>query len=104
MNGGGKIVMKKCCLCNTEFSANFNGACLVPNTEYRLCLKCAANVRILTHFHAKNQEEYENAFYELLKKLLVNKYPDQVTQELYNILKDISTYSEYCAMAQKAEH
>lgn len=96
--------MKKCCLCNAEFSPNFTGARFVPNTEYRLCLTCSARVRILTKFHAKNQEEYEDAFYQLHKKLLVNKYPDEVAKELYNILKDITTYSEYCKMAQKAEH
>lgn len=87
--------MDKCCLCNSPFSASFKGASFIPNTNYRLCLKCASAVKTLTRFTAPNQDIYEDAFYMLHKKLLVNKYPDEVSRELYEILKDISTYGEY---------
>lgn len=87
--------MERCCLCGSPFSPSFRGASFIQNTNYRLCLKCASSVKLLTKFNAPNQAAYEDAFYWLHKKLLVNKYPDEVSKELFEILKDITTYSEY---------
>ena len=65
--------MNRCCLCNSEFSANFKGASLAPDLkDARLCLKCAHAVRILTKFDAKDQDTYEENFYYLHKKLIIN--------------------------------
>lgn len=93
--------MNQCCLCNAPFSANFRGASFIQNTDYRLCLKCAAAVRTLTKFDAKSQEIYEDAFYLLHKKLLINKYPRQITEELFRILQDVTTYSDYLNKQQQ---
>lgn len=87
--------MDKCSLCKAPFSANFKGAGFIEDKEYRLCLKCASAVKTLTRFTATNQDAYEDAFYRLHKMLLVNKYPDEVSAELYEILKDVTTYGEY---------
>ena len=90
------MTMNRCCLCNAEFSANFKGASLAPHLkDARLCLKCAHAVRILTKFDAKDQDTYEENFYYLHKKLIINKYPKEITQILFDILKDITTYGEY---------
>lgn len=94
--------MNRCCLCNAEFSANFKGAAFVPHlSDARLCLKCSHAVKTMTHFDAKDQEAYEDSFYYLHKKLIINKYPDEISRALFDILKDITTYGEY--LKKKAE-
>lgn len=94
--------MNRCCLCNAEFSANFKGASLAPHLkDSRLCLKCAHDVRILTRFDAPDQETYENAFYHLHKKLIINKYPDEIAKVLYDILQDVTTYGAYLEQKEK---
>ena len=93
--------MKHCCLCKTPFSASFKGASFIPNTDYRLCLECAAAVRTLTKFDARSQDTYEDAFCFLHKKMVINKYPPEVKQMLSDILQDITTYSEYLKKQQE---
>lgn len=94
--------MNRCCLCNAEFSPSFRGAGFIRNQkDARLCLKCANDVRILTRFDAPNQDVYEEAFYHLHKKLLVNKYPDDIAKMLFDILKDVTTYGAYLEQKKK---
>lgn len=94
--------MNRCCLCNAEFSANFTGASLAPHLKNaRICLKCSHDVRILTRFDAPDQKAYEEAFYHLHKKLLTNRYPDEIARVLFDILQDITTYSAYLEQKEK---
>ena len=94
--------MSKCCLCNAEFPANFKGASLSPDLhDERLCLKCAHTVKTLTRFNAPNQDAYEEAYYYLHKKLILNKYPQEICSVLSDILENITTYGEYLAQKEK---
>ncbi|MBQ2799859.1 MAG: hypothetical protein IJF03_00545 [Lachnospiraceae bacterium] len=94
--------MSKCCLCGAEFPANFKGASLSPDLkDARLCLKCANDVKLLTRFNAPNQDAYEDAFYHLHKKLIVNKYPREISSVLFHILEDITTYGAYLEQKEK---
>lgn len=94
--------MNKCCLCGAEFGPSFKGASLSPDLkDARLCLKCSRDVKLLTRFDAPNQEAYEEAFYHLHKKLIVNKYPREIASALFHILEDVTTYGAYLEQKEK---